>query len=399
MASINDIIDDNTDPALEAEAEEAYHESIANKSENKDAKSDPNAPPEPGDDSPCNLIVKYLPDSIDEQGLLSLFSSYGEIVKHKLILDRASGRSKGYGFVKFSNEKSATEATKALNGYAVENKILRVHPANPMHQKNPVQQAANIYVAGLPKTFSKQDLFSLFSPYGNISESKILYDKPTGQSRGVGFVRFESYENGTAAIQALNGTAPDGCQTPLAVRFARVKAPNAMAMNARTASFPYQMQGYAFGAAQPNRFHGVRDFAQAQAPQQFQYQQIQGAQQYGVRMPQAVPQNQFSFGMGVDPYMMSGAYAQAQGQQPSDDAGLFVFHLPPTTDEQQLATLFSGYGTVLNAKVIRDPMTQQSKGYGFVNMGSTMEAQNAISALNGYQLGGKYLKVSFKRKN
>ena len=52
------------------------------------------------------------------------------------------------------------------------------------------------------------------------------------------------------------------------------------------------------------------DFAQAQAPQQFQYQQLQGAQQYGVRMPpQAVPQNQFSFGMGVDPYMMSGAYA------------------------------------------------------------------------------------------
>ena len=95
MASISDIIDDNTDPAMEAEAEEHYHESIANSknaNENKESKADGNSTPEPGDDSPCNLIVKYLPDSIDEQGLLSLFSPFGEIVKHKLILDRVTGK-------------------------------------------------------------------------------------------------------------------------------------------------------------------------------------------------------------------------------------------------------------------------------------------------------------------
>ena len=49
----------------------------------------------------CNLIINYLPHSIDDAALLVLFSEYGEISMAKVVKDKASKKSLGYGFVKF----------------------------------------------------------------------------------------------------------------------------------------------------------------------------------------------------------------------------------------------------------------------------------------------------------
>jgi len=77
---------------------------------------------------------------------------------------------------------------------------------------------------------------------------------------------------------------------------------------------------------------------------------------------------------------------------------LFIFHLPPETVDEELFQLFSQYGTVLSAKVIRDKSTQDSKGYGFVNMATEQQADYAIERLNGSRYKNKYLKVSYKKK-
>jgi len=77
---------------------------------------------------------------------------------------------------------------------------------------------------------------------------------------------------------------------------------------------------------------------------------------------------------------------------------LFVFHLPPETVDEELFQLFSQYGTVFSAKVIRDKSTQDSKGYGFVNMATEQQADYAIERLNGSRYKNKYLKVSYKKK-
>jgi RNA recognition motif-containing protein len=60
--------------------------------------------------------------------------------------------------------------------------------------------------------------------------------------------------------------------------------------------------------------------------------------------------------------------------------------------------LFINYGTVTRANVIRDKATNASKGFGFVHMGTMQEATVAINALNGYQVGSKRLRVSFKQQ-
>jgi RNA recognition motif-containing protein len=73
---------------------------------------------------------------------------------------------------------------------------------------------------------------------------------------------------------------------------------------------------------------------------------------------------------------------------------LYVGGLPYSVTEGRLQELFAAHGTVESAKVITDKFTGQSRGFGFVEMGSGTEAQRAIQALNGTQLEGRSLVVN-----
>jgi RNA recognition motif-containing protein len=73
---------------------------------------------------------------------------------------------------------------------------------------------------------------------------------------------------------------------------------------------------------------------------------------------------------------------------------IYVGNLPYTTDNQQLAQLFSAFGEVLDAAVIMDRATGQSKGFGFVEMSDDTQAHNAIQALNGTMLGNRTIRVN-----
>ena len=76
---------------------------------------------------------------------------------------------------------------------------------------------------------------------------------------------------------------------------------------------------------------------------------------------------------------------------------LYVGSLPYSTTEQQLSELFGQHGSVQSAKVITDRFTGQSRGFGFVEMATDEEAQKAIAALSGAELGGRTLVVNEAR--
>lgn len=73
---------------------------------------------------------------------------------------------------------------------------------------------------------------------------------------------------------------------------------------------------------------------------------------------------------------------------------LYVGNLPFSATEESLKTAFSRFGTVESATVITDRDTGQSKGFGFVELGTKQEAAEAISKMNGTELDGRTLKVS-----
>jgi RNA recognition motif-containing protein len=73
---------------------------------------------------------------------------------------------------------------------------------------------------------------------------------------------------------------------------------------------------------------------------------------------------------------------------------LYVGGLPFSVSDNQLSDLFAEHGTVGSARVITDRMTGRSRGFGFVEMSSSQEAEAAVSALNGSQLEGRSLTVN-----
>lgn len=76
---------------------------------------------------------------------------------------------------------------------------------------------------------------------------------------------------------------------------------------------------------------------------------------------------------------------------------LYVGNLPYTVRDDDLLQSFSAFGSVSSAKVMMERDTGRSKGFGFVEMGSDAEAQQAIQGMNGQSLGGRSLVVNEAR--
>lgn len=79
------------------------------------------------------------------------------------------------------------------------------------------------------------------------------------------------------------------------------------------------------------------------------------------------------------------------------EAKLYVGNLPFSTTDADLQDMFAQAGTVKSAQVIKDRASGRSKGFGFVEMGSSDEAQNAISMFHGKDFSGRALTVNIAR--
>jgi len=77
------------------------------------------------------LYVGNIAYGISDNDLKESFEPYGEVVSAQIIMDRDSGRSKGFGFVEMSNEDEAQAAIDGLNGVDIQGRALTVNEARP----------------------------------------------------------------------------------------------------------------------------------------------------------------------------------------------------------------------------------------------------------------------------
>lgn len=76
---------------------------------------------------------------------------------------------------------------------------------------------------------------------------------------------------------------------------------------------------------------------------------------------------------------------------------IYVGNLTYGTDNAELESMFSQFGEVAGAQVIKDRETGRSRGFGFVEMGSSDAAQKAIAELNGKDVNGRQLTVNLAK--
>ena len=82
-----------------------------------------------------NIFIAGLNYNMSEAELVELFAEYGEVVSVKIIMDRETGRSKGYGFVEMADDEAGDKAIAALNEVDMDGKTLSVSVARPREER------------------------------------------------------------------------------------------------------------------------------------------------------------------------------------------------------------------------------------------------------------------------
>lgn len=315
-------------------------------------------------------MVNYIPTSWTQPELQDFFNQFGTVEDCKVVLDKATQTSKGYGFVKFATRAEAEICLHQAQGMQVESKRLKVQKAEL--GKGPPGNAT-VYVSGFdPITFSEQELIGYFMPYGSVV--KVNMHTPQPGKKGVAFVTFEYYAEANLAMEALNGTVvgANGKDT-LTVRISE--------QTSRAAHM--HMAGAVPRQAVPMQAQGKMTGRVTMAPTQ-RYQPYKRPGQGGpmvAGLQQGMPRRMKNeVAVVPTPNGVDGNYC------------LFCYGLQEM-DENMLWALFSPFGTIAHVKA------PQGKNFGFVNMPNYLEAVNAINNLNGSTIHGASLplQVSFKK--
>ena len=89
-----------------------------------------------------NIYVSNLSFNVQDEDLREFFTPYGEVTSAKVINDKFTGKSRGFGFVEMSDDAAAQKAIEELNGGIVEGRTIRVTEAKPREDK-PARSGGN----------------------------------------------------------------------------------------------------------------------------------------------------------------------------------------------------------------------------------------------------------------
>ena len=97
-----------------------------------------------------NLYISNLSYNISDEDLRQLFADYGEITSAKVIMDRETGRSRGFGFVELSDDELAKKAIEELNQASYDGKVINITEARPIEATEVVVSITTEVAATVP---------------------------------------------------------------------------------------------------------------------------------------------------------------------------------------------------------------------------------------------------------
>ncbi|XP_076650763.1 CUGBP Elav-like family member bruno 3 isoform X8 [Halictus rubicundus] len=331
------------------------------------------------------LFVGMLSKQQTEDDVRKLFTAFGTI-EECTILRGPDGGSRGCAFVKLSSHQEALAAINSLHGSqtmlgASSSLVVKfADTEKDRHFRRMQQMAGNM---GLLHPF----VFNQFGAYGAYAQQQAaLMAAATAQG---------TYINPMTALatgqlpHALNGmpnpVVPPtsglliGTGTGQPVNGAIPSLPSPTMPNFNMAAQPTGQAGsdpgvYTNGIPQTYAGHGLHLSISAQG------------------LPNGEAALQHATYPGMQAY--TGVGCSLSGPE---GCNLFIYHLPQEFGDTELMQTFVPFGHVISSKVFIDRATNQSKCFGFVSYDNPTSAQQAIQAMNGFQIGMKRLKVQLKR--
>jgi len=173
------------------------------------------------------LYVAGISFDATDEALAKYFLRFGQVEKATVMKDRASGRSRGFGFVTFADGATAADvlARHAAAKLEWEGRTLELQSAipkgSPLFLGGP--GPTKVYVAGLSHSTTDESLRAYFSTFGTVSDASVQRSRNSQESRGFGFVTFASPAS-VDKVLAFQGHSVDGQQVDCKVAVPKANA-------------------------------------------------------------------------------------------------------------------------------------------------------------------------------
>merc|ERR1711981_361229 len=347
--------------------------------------------------------------------LFEKFSTAGPVLSIRVCRDMITRRSLGYAYVNFQQPADAERALDTMNFDVLKGRPIRImwSQRDPSLRRSGV---GNVFIKNLDKEIDNKAMYDTFSAFGNILSCKVAQDASSGESKGYGFVHFETEEAALNAIQKVNGMLLNGKKVfvgrfvPRKDREIELGEKAKMFTNVFIKNLPEELEETTLtelfekygqitslkimkgddGKSKGFAFVSYEDPAEAEAAvEELNNKEMDGGKTMYVGRAQKKAERQAELKKKFEALKME-RMTRYQG------VNLYVKNLDDTIDDERLRQEFAPFGTITSAKVMYEE--GRSRGFGFVCFSSPEEATKAVTEMNGRIIVSKPLYVALAQR-
>eukprot|EP00096_Caligus_rogercresseyi_P007640 TRINITY_DN255_c0_g1_i1.p1 TRINITY_DN255_c0_g1~~TRINITY_DN255_c0_g1_i1.p1 ORF type:complete len:658 (+),score=257.55 TRINITY_DN255_c0_g1_i1:205-2178(+) len=363
----------------------------------------------------ASLYVGDLADEVSEAMLFEKFSSAGPVLSIRVCRDMVTRRSLGYAYVNFQQPADAERALDTMNFDVLKGRPIRImwSQRDPSLRRSGV---GNVFIKNLDKSIDNKAMYDTFSAFGNILSCKVAQD-PTGDSKGYGFVHFETEEAATQSISKVNGMLLNGKKVFVGRFIPRKEREVELGEKAKKFTNVYiknlsedvneeglrelftkfgKISSLTIMKGDDSKSKGF-GFVSYETPEAAESacDGLNGTEFHSktiyVGRAQKKAERQMELKKKFEQMKME-RMSRFQG------VNLYVKNLDDSIDDEKLRQEFALYGTITSAKVMTEEGSGRSKGFGFVCFSSADEATKAVTEMNGRIIVAKPLYVALAQR-